>query len=284
VTSTKWWRGLTTSRFDYSVTSDLLPGIQFSSSYSLFQGDVTSDTAVFSPFRESTSATMNFSREANPLAMFAKLFGKAVQPAQHAPVAPVDPSVTADQEKDARELAGLPVAGARTAGERFVTPPSGGWRLGLTLSSSRQRAPRGGTIVETNAEALCKQRFPNDPFAQDGCIENERLTPTDNNSLLNINGAPFYRTEPTMNIGANLGFNLTPRWSVSWNTNYDVQRHEFATHIVNLQRDLHDWRAIFGFTQSVNGNFAFNFSIALKAQPDLKFDYARNSIRSGGTF
>jgi hypothetical protein len=284
VTSTKWWRGLTTSRFDYSVSSDLLPGIQFSSSYSLFQGDITSDTAVFSPFRENTSATVNFSRDANPFAMFAKLFGKAVQPAQHAAVAPVDPTVTADQEKDARELAGLPVAGARTAGERFVTPPSGGWRLGLTLSSSRQRPPRGGTIVETNAEIRCAERFPHDPFAKDVCIQNERFNPTDQNNLLNINGAPFYRTEPTMNIGGNLAFNLTPRWSVSWNTNYDVQRHEFATHIVNLQRDLHDWRANFGFTQSVNGNFAFNFSVALKAQPDLKFDYARNSIRSGGTF
>jgi hypothetical protein len=83
-----------------------------------------------------------------------------------------------------------------------------------------------------------------------------------------------------MNIGVNLGFNLTPRWTASWNTNYDAQRKEFATHIVNLQRDLHDWRAIFGFSRSVNGNFAFNFSIGLKAQPDLKFDYARNSIRS----
>ena len=29
--------------------------------------------------------------------------------------------------------------------------------------------------------------------------------------------------------------------------------------IVSLQRDLHDWRAIFAFTQSPNGSFAFNF-------------------------
>jgi hypothetical protein len=279
VTSSKWWRGLTTERFDYSVTSDLLPGIQFSSSYSLFQGSTTSDTAVFSPFRESMSATMNFSRDANPFGMIAKLFGKAVPPAQHAPVAPVDPSVTPQQEKDARELAGAPVAGARTAGERFVTPPSGGWRLGLTLSSQRQRPPKGGTVVQLDAEARCRQQFPNDPFLTDQCIENERLRPTDPNTF-NIPGAPVYLSPATMNIGVNLGFNLTPRWSVAWNTNYDAQRHEFATHIVNLQRDLHDWRAIFGFTQSVNGNFAFNFSIALKAQPDLKFDYARNSIRS----
>ena len=52
-----------------------------------------------------------------------------------------------------------------------------------------------------------------------------------------------------------------------WQTTYDLERHEFASQIVSLQRDLHDWRAIFGFTQSSNGNFAFNFTIALKAEP-----------------
>ena len=280
VTSTKWWRGLTTQRFDYGITSDLLPGIQFSSSYSLFQGDITSDTAVFSPFRESMSASMNFSRDANPFAMLSKLFGKAAPPAQHAPVAPVDPSVTTQQEASARELAGAPVAGARTAGERFVTPPTGGWRLALTLSSSRQRPPRGGTVVERDPAALCRVQANGDPLVYQFCLDNARLSPQDGNNGLNVNGAPFYSYPATMNIGANLGFNLTPRWTMSWNTNYDAQAHQFATHIVNLQRDLHDWRAIFGFTQSVNGNFAFNFSVALKAQPDLKFDYARNSIRS----
>ena len=50
---------------------------------------------------------------------------------------------------------------------------------------------------------------------------------------------------------------------------------------MQLQRELHDWRAIFGFTQSTNGNFAFNFTIALKAEPDIKFDYNRATVRSG---
>jgi hypothetical protein len=282
ITSTKWWRGLTTERFSYTLTSDLLPGIQISSDYSLFQGSTTSDTAVFSPFRTSTSASLNFSRDANPFAMLAKLFGKAAPPAQHAPVAPVDPAVqTEEQAAQARELAGLPVAGARTAGERFVTPPSGGWRLALTLSSSRQRTPRGGNVIFTDPEAICRTRANGDPFIEAACLETERLNSTEgNNTGFQVNGAPVYVSPATMNIGMNLGFNLTPRWTVQWNTNYDAQRREFATHIVNLQRDLHDWRANFGFSQSVNGNFAFNFSIGLKAQPDLKFDYNRNSFRS----
>jgi hypothetical protein len=139
-------------------------------------------------------------------------------------------------------------------------------------------------VVETSPEVKCRQRFPNDPFLYGSCLEAERLSPTETTGAFTFSGAPVYLQPATMNIGINLGFNLTPRWTASWNTNYDAQQHKFATHIVNLQRDLHDWRAIFGFTQSVNGNFAFNFSIALKAQPDLKFDYARNSIRSGQTF
>jgi hypothetical protein len=280
VTSTKWWRGLTTERFSYSVTSDLLPGVQFSSDYSLFQGSTNSDSAVFSPYRESTSASVTFSRESNPFAVLTKLFGKAVPAAQAAPVAPVDPSLTPEQDKLARELAAQPVAGARTSGERFLTPPSGGWRLALTLSSARHRPPKGGTVVVLDTDARCRATANGDIFVYTACIERERLSPTEPPGGLNIIGAPVYDVPPTMNINATLGFNLTPRWTVGWQTSYDAQRHEFASHVVNLQRDLHDWRANFGFSQSPNGNFAFNFSIGLKAQPDLKFDYARNSIRS----
>src|SRR6185295_379570 len=206
---------------------------------------------VFSPFRESMQASVNFSRDANPFAMLAKMFGKAAPPSQHAPVAPVDPAVTDDQQAAARELAGLPVAGARTAGERFLRPPTGGWRLNLTLSSARQRPPKGGNVITTDAETICRQRFPTDPVAFDACFQVERQNPTEgNNTGLFITGAPVYLTPATMNVGANLSFSLTPRWTANWNTNYDAQRHEFAMHTVALQRDLHDWRANFGFTQS----------------------------------
>ena len=280
VTSTKWWRGLTTERFSYSVRSDLLPGIEFSSDYSLFQGSTTSDTAVFSPYRESTSASLTLSRNSNPFAVLTKLFGKAVPAAQHAGVAPVDPNMPPQQGAQARELAAQPVAGARQAGERFLVPPSQGWRLALTLSSARPRPAKGGNVVAFNPEALCAVQANGNPFILEECIQRARLNPTDALSGLRVNGGPVYNVPASTNVGGDLGFNLTPRWTVGWRTNYDFQRHEFASHVVNLQRDLHDWRATFGFSQSPNGNFAFNFSIGLKAQPDLKFDYARNSIRS----
>ena len=37
--------------------------------------------------------------------------------------------------------------------------------------------------------------------------------------------------------------------------------------------------AIFAFTRGPNGNFAFNFFIALNAQPDLKFNFDRQTYR-----
>jgi len=49
---------------------------------------------------------------------------------------------------------------------------------------------------------------------------------------------------------------------------------------VGLQRQLHDWNAVFAFSQTPTGSFAFNFFIALKAQPELKFNYDRQTFRS----
>jgi hypothetical protein len=42
---------------------------------------------------------------------------------------------------------------------------------------------------------------------------------------------------------------------------------------------MHDWRAIFAFTQAPNGNFAFNFFVSLIAEPNLKFNYDRRTYR-----
>ncbi len=82
-------------------------------------------------------------------------------------------------------------------------------------------------------------------------------------------------------MNVDLGFDLTPKWTAHWTTTYDLELHQFASHIVQLQREMHDWRANFGFTQASNGNFAFTFSISLKADPDIKADYNRSTVRSG---
>jgi hypothetical protein len=60
---------------------------------------------------------------------------------------------------------------------------------------------------------------------------------------------------------------------------YDMVRRDFGSLQLGLQREMHDWNAVFSFTRVPNGNFAFNFFIALKASPEIKFNYDRRSVR-----
>jgi hypothetical protein len=275
-----WWAGLTTENFNYSLSSDLLPGIQFSSSYSLFQGSTTSDTAVFKPYHTETSASLSLSRDQNPFAVLTKLFARPTQEAQHAPVSPEVQAATAKDSAAIRQYTAAPVAGVRNGGERFNIPPTQGWQLQLSLSYSHPRPPVGGNVLDFDPAANCAVAGSTQQQI-DNCVNNARLNGATQRPITSSTvGGTVYKQPPTTNVASNLSFNLTPRWTAAWQTNYDFVRHEFAQHIVSLQRDLHDWRLIMGFTESSNGNFAFSFSIGLKAEPDLKFDYSRNSIRS----
>jgi hypothetical protein len=95
-------------------------------------------------------------------------------------------------------------------------------------------------------------------------------------------GAPVYSVPNVTSLGSNLSFNITEHWAGSWNTSYDFEHKQFASQVVSLQRDLHDWRAIFAFTQSPTGSFAFNFLVSLKAEPELKFDYHKSTYKNQG--
>ena len=70
--------GFTTENWSYTVNSGLLPGFDFSSNYSLFEGSTLSDTAKFKPYLTGITASMNFSRDQNPFAILSRLFGRAV--------------------------------------------------------------------------------------------------------------------------------------------------------------------------------------------------------------
>ena len=77
--------GVTTNSFSYNVQSDLLPGFDFSSNYSLFQGDPLSDTAKFKPFRTGLTATFSIGKNSNPFKTLQRLFGGG-SPRDTAPV------------------------------------------------------------------------------------------------------------------------------------------------------------------------------------------------------
>ena len=79
-------------------------------------------------------------------------------------------------------------------------------------------------------------------------------------------------------LTANVRFNPTEMWSVSWRTSYDVDQASFLDHVVRLTRDLHRWEANFDFRQTLTGNWTFRFEVALKDNRDLKFDYEQRGL------
>ena len=267
--------GLTTENMGATVSSDLLPGFDFSMNYSLFQGSTLSDTAVFSPFLTNISSSIRFSQQENPFTVISRLFGRAVP--DRSPSPQTDPSQTTQTQALARQFASQPVAGQASRGSQFLVPPTQGWDASFMFSTSRSRPPKGDRVIEYDPDVLCEQFRLVNPFAYENC----KATP----SLVNpfeptTAGAPAVRMPTQTSLSSQLQFQLTQKWSASWNTSYDFEQRQFASQIASLQRDLHDWRAIFAFTRSPNGNFAFNFFIALKPQPDLKFDYSRATVRS----
>ena len=267
--------GLTTETFGTTLSSDLLPGFDFSMNYSLFQGSTLSDTAVFSPFLTNISSSIRFSQQENPFTVISRLFGRAVP--DQSPSPQTDRNQTTQQEALARQYASQPVAGQASRGSQFIVPPTQGWDASFMFSSTRSRPPKGDRIVDFDPDVLC-ERFRNvEPFEYERCKAIPSLVDPIASTTA---GAPAVRMPSQTSLSSQLQFQLTQKWSASWNTSYDFEQRQFASQIASLQRDLHDWRAIFAFTRSPNGNFAFNFFIALKPQPDLKFDYSRATVRS----
>ncbi|MBL8995894.1 MAG: hypothetical protein KJZ74_10680 [Gemmatimonadales bacterium] len=278
--------GFSTDRFGYTFRSDLLPGFDLGVDYSLFQGDVLSDTAVFKPYRESVRASFALNGNSAIVRGIGRLFG-AQPPERGAPAGGSGAPSTDPMQAglgSGRDAAGgmAAVTGTRSRGAVQEIPSGAGFQAAFTVSAQRQRQPVGGRIVDYDPAVKCQPLLglPN----YDTCVLLASQTPpNDLNTTPSTVGGTFFRVPPTTSVGVRTSFNLTPKWAASWSTNYDVERSEFASQVVTLQRELHDWRAIFGFTRAPNGNFAFTFFISLKAQPEIKLDYDRQTYRPPST-
>jgi len=268
--------GVTSNSFSYNLQSDLLPGFDFSSNYSLFQGDPLSDTAQFKPFRTGLTATFTIGKKSNPFSTLRKIFGGATP----ADTNPVGSNLTGNN-MDGTDQSGMGInalpATAGSVGSRYpyAIDANQGWNLQVSFTSSRSRPITGSNVKVLDVKALCAPYLV-DPIAYQRCLQSP--PPTDTVSQI-IGGATQYVSPSQSTLRGNLSFHITPRWSMQWTTGYDFELHEFSDHVVSLQRDMHDWRAIFAFTQAPNGNFAFNFYISLIAEPNLKFNYDRRTYR-----
>ncbi|MBA3342465.1 MAG: LPS-assembly protein LptD [Gemmatimonadaceae bacterium] len=271
--------GFTTDHFGYDVGSELLPGFRLGVQYSLFEGSVLSDTAVFKPFRTGIDASFSLNGQSGIFAALTRMFGRAV-PQPSPQVERLDRS--ADDALSQR-IASTPVAGSQSRNQQYGMPGTQAWQASFTFGSSRQRPPTGsGEIIDEDPTTRCAVLVSN-PFAYEQCILQQQTNPTGAVPIGRLTaGGPFVRIPSREFIHSQMSFNITPKWGASWGTTYDFQERQFASHAVTLQRELHDWRTIFAFTRSPNGNFAFNFFIALNAQPDIKFNYDRQTYRQTG--
>ncbi|AMW05079.1 putative LPS assembly protein LptD [Gemmatimonas phototrophica] len=274
--------GFTDKMFSIGGRTDLLPGLDFRASYDLFQGDPASDTAVFDPYRTDMGVTFSLNSKSAIFGFLAKLLGKEVP--DLADSASINPRQTASQENITRQTRQMNAAGGGAMrGMQSALPGSDqGWNLNIQYNAARQRAPVGnGLVIEVDPVKQCEPFRSQGIAAYERCFLNAQTSPpTGLGTGQSAIGAPFVRQPPVQSVNASMSFGITPNWSAQWTTQYDVERARFASQQIGLQRQLHDWSAVFSFSQTPSGNFAFNFFIALKAQPDLKFNYDRQTYRS----
>jgi hypothetical protein len=269
--------GFATERFNYSVRSDLVPGLDVTVEYSLFEGSLLSDTARFDPYREGVRATLSLGRAGGggPLArVWAWITGEPM-------LAPRDTSPATQPSATPLASTSLLAAG-RTRMALTEVPQGRGFQATLSVTSATPRPLVGSNVFFFDPRAKCEPLLATNPQQYEICLRQQIPPTTDPSFTQTTSGGPVYVLPSQTSISANVSFDLTPNWAASWNTSYDMRRREFASQIVSLQRDLKDWRAMFGFTQAPNGNFAFNFLLSLKPAPDIQLPYNSQSYRSTG--
>ena len=269
--------GFTTDNLSMALNSDLLPNFSANLDYSLFQGNVQSDTSKFKPFRTGFNASFNINGNSGVFGALTRLLGRAV-PTANPQIERLNPG---SDDAMVQRVASTPVAGSAIRSQQSAIPPMQSWQASFVFSSTRQRPPTGNaTVITIDPRELCDPIRPGNELAYQLCLVQQSVNPLGSQPLGTVtSGGPFIRYPARSTLQSNMGFHITPKWTSTWGTTYDFTESEFASHNVTLQRELHDWRAIFGFTRAPNGNFAFSFFIALNAQPDLKFNFDRQTYR-----
>jgi sec-independent protein translocase protein TatC len=143
------------------------------------------------------------------------------------------------------------------------------------------RQPSPGAFGQAGRPASPGSMYGTDQIPL-GLGSGRRFNATVNYSLNRTRTLPgAVETPAQQNVRLEAVFSPTAFWAVSWQTQYNFTEDRFESHVVRLERDLHEWRAAFNFVRNANGNVAFYFSIYLTDLPELKFDYNESTLGSG---
>jgi len=242
----KGFTGWTTGSLSNTFATDLLSGFSLSTTHSLFDGPAGSTASRFNPYL--TSVSVRFGLGASFLQAVGSLLGLASAP----------PVAALASRRDTTH-----------AGPDTVATP-------MPFPDAYQRDPLAGRSTAMNAQT---QRGGTTAFNASISFDYSRQRPVDSALAIRTH-QPVSFVLPQSTISGSVSFSPTRHWSVSWETLYDIQKGQFASHVLTLNRDLHDWRATFAFVQSPNGNVVFNFNITLIDQPEIKFDYDQRNLPS----
>ncbi len=265
--------------FRIQARTDLLPNLDFQMGYELFQGDPISDTAVFSPFRTELGVNFSLDGKSSIVGFISRLLGLGGD--IEAP-SEADSATRASRSDFNVRGGGLDAAGSSARGDgMMMTTPGQGWRASVTYNSNRQRPLKeGGTQIDFNPADFCQQFPIGTPQRVDCEFQAVSSPPVGfEPEGFTTPGGPQFVRPASENVSGNLSFGLTPKWSTSMSAMYDMTRRDFSSLQIGLNRELHDWNAVFSFSRIPNGNFSFNFFISLKANADIKFDYDRRAGR-----
>jgi lipopolysaccharide assembly outer membrane protein LptD (OstA) len=75
---------------------------------------------------------------------------------------------------------------------------------------------------------------------------------------------PKHESAITQTLSLSGNFSLTPKWKISFRTNYDITENELSTTSINIHRDLHCWEMTFNWVP-VGRYQSYNFQINVKA-------------------
>jgi hypothetical protein len=83
----------------------------------------------------------------------------------------------------------------------------------------------------------------------------------------------LHREHPTEDLPKRWDFvetlDLTDKWKISMNTNFDIQASEFSYTTVNVNRDLHCWQMAFNF---VPFGYMKSYSFTINAKSSMLKD------------